>query len=205
MLVSVLLALQFAATTPTAVPPESTTVATTTDTTDDKTVDDHLDGIALSVEPVLQLSARGAASRVDTSMTTWLGVRVGVIANDAAGPFVGADAAVLVGAEGAGTNEVKVTRAPAVVDVRGLAGWRWLRGFVGLAGYGYVGGAVGGGTTTTQVFDDKVDRGFFTLGATGGVGLETTFGIGLVRLETGVGVRDAHVEMHGTFAAGVRF
>ena len=200
MLVSVLLALQFAATTPTAVPPESTTVATTTDTTDDKTVDDHLDGIALSVEPVLQLSARGAASRVDTSMTTWLGVRVGVIANDAAGPFVGADAAVLVGAEGAGTNEVKVTRAPAVVDVRGLAGWRWLRGFVSTA-TPYLMAAM----TTTQVFDDKVDRGFFTLGATGGVGLETTFGIGLVRLETGVGVRDAHVEMHGTFAAGVRF
>ena len=205
MLVSVFLALQLA--TASAVPSESAAATTShvdpdndSATTDDKTVDEHVDGIALSVEPVLQLSARGAASRVDTSMTTWLGVRVGVIANDAAGPFVGADAAVLVGAEGAGTNEVKVTRAPAVVDVRGLAGWRWLRGFVSTA-TPYLMAAM----TTTQVFDDKVDRGFFTLGATGGVGLETTFGIGLVRLETGVGVRDAHVEMHGTFAAGVRF
>ena len=158
-----------------------------------------------SVELLTALSAQNPASNVDTSLTTWLGVRAGGVNTDQAGFFVGGDGALLVGVNSAGTGNINYTHFPALLEGRGLAGVRMRRGIVGLGGYGYGGAGIGGGLGTVAVFDTVDTRPFFTTTIRVGGGAETSMGPVMLRIETGAGVRDLRLEIHATVAVGLRF
>lgn len=159
----------------------------------------------LFVELPFALSAQGTASRVETVLTPWAGVRAGWLSSDGAGLFTGADAALLLGVEGGGTAEVALGKVPVLLEGRGLVGGRLRTGLfgAGVYGYGYVGG--GGGLLTLSAFEDSMGRGFATWVARVGGGGELSFGLASLRLELGTGVRDARLDLHGAVAAGLRF
>ena len=158
-----------------------------------------------SVELVSATSAQGTTSNVNTALTTWLGVRAGGVNTDQEGTFWGGDGTVSIGLESAGTADVVYRRVPALLAGRGLLGMRLRRGIVGLGGYGYGGAGIGVGAGTVAVFEKVETRGFLTTTIRVGVGVETSFGLVMLRLETGAGVRDLRFEIHGTAAFGVRF
>jgi len=156
------------------------------------------------VELPVQLSAVGTTSKVETALLSAAGVRVGTV-DVSAGGFVGGDVALLVGLETNGTAEVSVTRVPAMVEGRGLAGGRFRGGIVSLAGYGYGGVTVGAGFIGTTAYDDSSARPLVLWAARAGGGVEFGLGPAQLRVEAGAGVRDARLEVHGALALGGRW
>ena len=157
------------------------------------------------VELPLALSAHGTASKVETVLAPWVGIRGGLLSTSAAGWFTGGDLALLVGSEGGGTSEVNVSRVPVLLEGRGLVGGRFRGGFVGLGGYGYGALGIGGGATTITAFADGRLRPFGTLATRVGLGTELSFGPVMLRLELGTGMRDLRFELHGATSLGLRF
>lgn len=163
------------------------------------------DHASFFVELPLALSAHGTASKVETVLAPWVGVRAGLLSPSAAGWFTGGDLALLVGSEGGGTSEVNVSRVPLLIEGRGLVGGRFRGGFVGLGGYGYGSLGIGGGATAITAFDDGRLRSFGTLATRIGLGTELSFGPIMLRLELGTGMRDLRFELHGATSLGLRF
>jgi hypothetical protein len=163
------------------------------------------DHASFFVELPLALSAHGTASKVETVLAPWVGVRGGVLSTSAAGWFTGGDLALLVGTESGGTSEVNVSRVPLLLEGRGLVGGRFRGGFVGLGGYGYGALGLGGGATAITAFDDGRVRPFGTLATRIGLGTELSFGLVMLRLELGTGMRDLRFELHGATSLGLRF
>lgn len=157
------------------------------------------------VDVPLALSAQGTASRVETVLTPWAGLRAGWLNHDDSGVFVGADAAVLAGFEGGGTAQVALTKVPLLLEGRGLVGLRQRIGLFGVGGYGYGGLGGGGGPLVVSAFDDSRARAFATWTARLGAGGELSFGAARLRIELGAGIRDARFDLHGAVAAGAAF
>jgi hypothetical protein len=157
------------------------------------------------VDAPLALSAQGTASRVETVLTPWAGLRAGWRSHDDGGGFVGADGAIFAGLEGGGTSQVSLSKLPLLLEGRGLVGWRHRVGLFGVAGYGYGGVGVGGGPLFVSAFDDSRTRVFGTWTTRAGAGGEFSFGVARFRVELGTGLRDARFELHGAVAAGAAF
>ena len=167
----------------------------------------------LHLDAPIVLTAQSPASSQETSLVPWCGVRAGYVFADAdadhngdvVGLFSAIEAALLFGLDAQGTNEVAVTRLPILVEARGVYGNRWGAGLVSLAGYGFVGGGVGGGPAYFQAFDDSRLRAFGLWVVRGGGGVELAFLRAFTRVEVGVGVRDLRPELSGSLAVGGRF
>lgn len=157
------------------------------------------------VEAPLALSAQGTASRVETVLTPWVGLRAGWLSTDEGGAYVGADGAVLAGLEGGGTAQVALSKLPLLLEGRGLVGLRHRIGLFGVGGYGYGGIGVGGGPLLVSAFDDSRARVFGTWTTRLGAGTELSFGAARLRIELGTGLRDNRFELHGAVAAGAAF
>ncbi len=157
------------------------------------------------VEAPLALSAQGTASRVETVLTPWAGLRAGWLSHDDGGVFVGADGAVFAGFEGGGTAQVSLSKLPLLVEARGLVGLRHRVGLFGVGGYGYGGVGGGGGPLLVSAFDDSRARFFGTWTTRLGAGTELSFGVARLRIELGTGLRDARFDLHGAVAAGAAF
>jgi hypothetical protein len=160
---------------------------------------------AIMLDFPLGLAAQSTASRVDTVMSSWLGVRVGYVNNRGGGMFVGGDGALVVGAEGGGTAQVSVARTPVAVEGRGIVGARFAGGLFGVGGYGYGGVLVGGGAVVTTAFEQEKTRGFMTTAARVGGGMDLSFSAIALRIELGAGLRDLRPELHSQVALGARF
>jgi hypothetical protein len=156
------------------------------------------------VEVPVHMAAAGTASKVETTLLTSTGVRVGVV-DGAAGGFLGGDVSALVGIEGGGTSEVSVSRVPVQLEGRGLVGSRFRGGLLSVGGYGYAGVGLGVGAVMLTAFDNSAIRPFGQWTARGGGGLEMTLGPASLRVETGLGVRDARLELHGALSLGGRW
>lgn len=161
--------------------------------------------VVFFVELPLALSAHGTTSRVETVLTSWLGVRGGMLSSAQSGLFTGFDVGLLLGGESGGTSAVNVTRTPILVEGRGLVGGRFRGGFVGVGGYGYGGVGLGGGVTSITAFDDSRVRPFATAALRVGGGTEVSFGPAMLRIEMGTGLRDLRLELHGAVSLGARF
>ncbi len=161
-------------------------------------------GVVIVDVPVM-LSAQGTASRVETVLTPWLGLRAGWLSHDDGGVFFGGDAALVGGAEGGGTSEVSVNKATALLEVRGLVGARYRLGMFGVGGYGYGGGGGGVSPLFMTVYDDSRFRVLPSWTARVGAGTEVSFGVARLRFELGTGLRDARFELHGSAALGAWF
>ena len=163
------------------------------------------DPVVFFVELPLALSAQGTTSKVETVLSSWLGVRGGMLSSAKGGLFTGFDVGLLLGGESGGTGAVNVTRTPIVVEGRGLVGGRFRGGFVGVGGYGYGGVGLGGGVTSITAFDDNRLRPFATAALRVGGGTEVSFGPAMLRIEMGTGARDLRLELHGAVSLGARF
>jgi hypothetical protein len=161
-------------------------------------------GVVIVDVPVM-LSAQGTASRVETVLTPWLGLRAGWLSHDDGGVFFGGDAALVGGAEGGGTSEVSVNKATALLEARGLVGARYRLGMFGVGGYGYGGGGGGVSQLVMTVYDDSRFRVLPSWTARVGAGTEVSFGVARLRFELGTGLRDARFELHGSAALGAWF
>jgi hypothetical protein len=161
------------------------------------------DGPRLSLEAVVDGAAQAVTA--GTAPTSALALRFGGVNSSAAGLFWGLDGTLLVSNQTAGTVDVGVAQAAALVEGRGLGGARFRRGFVGVGGYGFAGGAGGIGATTTQVFDDVVTRVGPAWRVRTGVGVEVDFGPLLLRVEAGAGARNLSLEIFGTAGLGFRW
>jgi len=157
------------------------------------------------VEAPLALSAQGTASRVETVLTPWAGLRAGWLSHDDGGVFFGGDGAILAGLEGGGTAQVALSKLPLLLEGRGLVGMRHRVGLFAVGGYGYGGVGVGGGPLLVSAFDDSRARVFGTWATRVGAGGELAFGGARLRIELGTGLRDARFELHGAVAAGAAF
>ena len=157
------------------------------------------------VEAPLALSAQGTASRVETVLTPWTGLRAGWLSHDNGGVFFGGDGAILAGLEGGGTAQVGLNKLPLLLEGRGLVGVRHRVGLFAVGGYGYGGVGVGGGPLVVSAFDDSRARIFGTWSTRLGAGGELAFGAARLRIELGTGVRDARFDLHGAVAAGASF
>jgi hypothetical protein len=157
------------------------------------------------VEAPLALSAQGTASRVETVLTPWAGLRAGWLSHDDAGVFFGGDGAILAGLEGGGTVQVALSKLPVLLEGRGLVGLRHRVGLFAVGGYGYGSVGVGGGPLVVSAFDDTRARIFGTWSTRLGAGGELAFGAARLRIELGTGVRDARFDLHGAVAAGAAF
>lgn len=163
------------------------------------------DGGVIVVEAPLALSSQGTASRVETVLVPWAGLRVGWRSHDDGGGFVGADGALWAGLEGGGTGQVSLSKLPLLLEGRGLVGWRHRVGLFGVGGYGYGGVGLGGGPLLVSAFDDSRARIYGTWTTRVGAGGELSFGVARFRVELGTGLRDARFELHGAVAAGAAF
>jgi hypothetical protein len=163
------------------------------------------DPVVFFVELPLALSAHGTTSKVETVLSSWLGVRGGMLSSSKGGLFTGFDVGLLLGGESGGTGAVNVTRTPILVEGRGLVGGRFRGGFVGVGGYGYGGVGLGGGVTSITAFDDNRLRPFATAALRVGGGTEVSFGPAMLRIEMGTGARDLRLELHGAVSLGARF
>jgi hypothetical protein len=161
-------------------------------------------GVVIVDVPVM-LSAQGTASRVETVLTPWLGLRAGWLSHDDGGVFFGGDAALVGGAEGGGTPQVSLNKATALLEVRGLIGARYRLGMFGVGGYGYGGGGGGVSPLFMSVYDDSRFRVLPSWTARVGAGTEVSFGVARLRFELGTGLRDARFELHGSAALGAWF
>ena len=81
----------------------------------------------LHFDAPIALTAQAPASSQETSLVPWFGVRGGYDFDDGsaldAGAFSAVEFALLLGLDGQGTNEVAVTRLPALVEARGVYGY----------------------------------------------------------------------------------
>ncbi len=160
---------------------------------------------AITLDFPVGLAAQSTASKNDTVLSSWLGVRAGYISSTGGGVFFGGDGALLLGGEGGGTAQVSVARSPIAVEGRGLVGGRFRGGLFGVGGYGYGGVLVGGGAVVLTAFDELRTRPFVTAAGRVGGGMELSFSSAALRIELGAGLRDLRPELHGQVALGARF
>jgi hypothetical protein len=156
-----------------------------------------------TVDAPLALHARSPSSNVDTIVEPWGGVRVGRRLD---GPFAVDAGLYLGGASEQGTGEVYARRAFGALELRGLAGMELLAStYSALSSYAFLGAGGGAGAATVTTFETQRTNPLLTWHARGGGGLEMRIRAIVTRVELGLGIRDARLEISSALAIGLRF
>ena len=158
----------------------------------------------IMVDVPLGLSAQGTASRVETLLTNWVGIRVGTETPDD-GVYWGGDGSLLLGEDGAGTPDVQVSRLTPLLEARGRLGMRTRYSQFSVGGYTYAGVGLGVNFLTTKAFEDERLRATATTTVRAGLGATPQFGPVRFVVETGAGWRDLRFELHGSIAGSIAF
>ncbi len=174
-------------------------------------VDVMLQHNVVRIELPFQVAASAPASHVGTTVSPWLGARVGyrfdlsrVMAPGVGG---GGDVGVYAGGwENEGTDKVGVTKFFATSELRGLMSYDLVANHTAtLTALGTLGVRAGAGPLLVRAFEDRRSELIGLWGARAGVGLDLSIAHISPRTELAIGVRDGRLEFSSSLAVGVVF